>query len=135
MLLFDLGGVLVDFSGVRDIAKLLPTPASREEIIERWSHCPDSYAFGVGEIGAEEFAQRFVRHWEIALPPDQFLREFQTWVRGFLPGAKDLLESLRPRFRLGALSNSNGPGLLRGGMDWRDGRGRDTRRHLAIRAQ
>ena len=107
MLLFDLGGVLVDFSGVRDIAKLLPKPASREEIIERWSHCPDSYAFGVREIGAEEFAQRFVRHWGIALPPDQFLREFQTWVRGFLPGAKDLLESLRPRFRLGALSNSN----------------------------
>ena len=107
MLLFDLGGVLVDFTGVRDIAALLSKPASRADIVERWSHCPVSYAFGVGEIGPAEFAQRFVRDWGITLEPEQFLREFRSWSRGFLPGARELLDTLRPRFRLGAVSNSN----------------------------
>ena len=107
MLLFDLGGVLVDFTGVRDIAALLSKPASRADIVERWSHCPVSYAFGVGEIGPAEFAQRFVRDWGINLEPEQFLREFRSWSRGFLSGARELLDTLRPRFRLGAVSNSN----------------------------
>ena len=107
MLLFDLGGVLVDFTGVRDIAALLSKPASRADIVERWSHCPVSYAFGVGEIGPAEFAQRFVRDWGITLEPEQFLREFRSWSRGFLSGARELLDTLRPRFRLGAVSNSN----------------------------
>jgi len=107
LLLFDLGGVLVDFTGVRDIAALLSKPASRADIVERWSHCPVSYAFGVGEIGPAEFAQRFVRDWGITLEPEQFLREFRSWSRGFLPGARELLDTLRPRFRLGAVSNSN----------------------------
>ena len=107
LLLFDLGGVLVDFTGVRDIAALLSKPASRADIVERWSHCPVSYAFGVGEIGPAEFAQRFVRDWGITLEPEQFLREFRSWSRGFLSGARELLDTLRPRFRLGAVSNSN----------------------------
>jgi hypothetical protein len=48
VLLFDLGGVLVEFSGVRDVASLLLVDASEDEIRARWSSCRHCEAFGLG---------------------------------------------------------------------------------------
>ena len=107
VLLFDLGGVLVEFSGVRDVAPLLRTEASESEILERWSCCPHTKAFGLGLLSRQDFAERFVRDWDIDLPPGSFLQAFRSWSSRLLPGAEELLASLRPRFRLAALSNSN----------------------------
>jgi glucose-1-phosphatase len=107
VLLFDLGGVLVEFSGVRDIAPLLRVAASEPEIRARWSTCPHTEAFGRGALSREQFGERFVRDWGINLPPQRFLSEFRSWSRCLLPGATELLALLRPHFRLAALSNSN----------------------------
>ena len=107
VLLFDLGGVLVEFSGVHDIAPLLRKKLPEREIRDRWSRCPHTAAFGLGQLSRDVFAERFVRDWGITLPPERFLEEFRTWSRRLLPGAAELLGSLRPRFRLAALSNSN----------------------------
>ena len=107
VLLFDLGGVLVDYTGVQDIAPLLRGKRSEAEILERWSHCPHTEQFVLGKIGPREFGERFVRDWSIDLPVEDFLREFRSWSKCLLPGAAELLASLRPRFRLAALSNSN----------------------------
>jgi epoxide hydrolase-like predicted phosphatase len=107
VLLFDLGGVLVDFSGVREVAPLLPVGTSEADIIERWRRCPHSEAFGRGQLSPHDFGERFVRDWEMDLTLERFLEEFRTWSKCLLPGAVELLDSLRPRFRLAALSNSN----------------------------
>ena len=58
-------------------------------------------------MSRQEFAERFVRDWELNVTPERFLQEFRGWSGCLLPGAAELLESLRPRFRLAALSNSN----------------------------
>lgn len=107
LLLFDLGGVLVDFSGVRDIGRLLPSPTSSAEILDKWGRCPHSEAFGLGRLSVEDFAERFVRGWGITLEPNRFIQEYRGWSRCLFPGARELLSSLRPRFRLAALSNSD----------------------------
>jgi len=75
--------------------------------MDRWNRCPLSRAFGLGKLSAQDYAARFVREWEIDLEPGGFLEEYRSWSRCLLPGAKELLASLRPRFRLAALSNSN----------------------------
>ena len=107
VLLFDLGGVLVDFSGVRDVAPLLLVEASESEVREAWHRCPHTEAFCLGELSRQEFGERFVRDWGIDLTPELFLNSFRSWSRCLLPGAAELLATLRPRFRLAALSNSN----------------------------
>ena len=107
VLLFDLGGVLVDFSGPRDMARLLPVGTLESDIVERLRRCPHNAAFALGRLSRHDFAERFVRDWEIDLPPDRFLEEFRSWSRSLLPGAVELLASLRPRYRLAVLSNSN----------------------------
>jgi putative hydrolase of the HAD superfamily len=107
VILFDLGGVLVDFSGVPAVAPMLGVEASASEIRDRWSRCPHTAAFQRGELTTAEFGERFARAWGLVVTPEQFLQEFRTWSRALLPGAADLLALLRPRFRLAALSNSN----------------------------
>jgi epoxide hydrolase-like predicted phosphatase len=107
VLLFDLGGVLVEFSGVQDVAPLLRVEATESEIVELWRRCPHTDAFHRGELSREAFAERFMRDWGIDMPPERFLPVFRSWSKRLLPGAEDLLAALRPRFRLAALSNSN----------------------------
>lgn len=107
VLLFDLGGVLVEFSGVRDLAALLQGRLSETEISEQMSRYLPTEQFGLGKLSPREFGERFVKDWNIELSPEDFLREFQSWSKRLLPGAVELLALLRPRFRLAALSNSN----------------------------
>lgn len=107
LLLFDLGGVLVDFSGPREIGQYLRTASTPAEILARWVNCPHTDAFERGALSSKEWAARFVNDWGVTLEPEEFLKAFRTMTRRVLPGARELLDSLRPRFRLAALSNSN----------------------------
>ena len=107
VLLFDLGGVLVEFSGVQGLAAALQGRLSESEISEQMSHYLPSEQFGLGQLSREEFGNRFVKDWNLELPPEDFLREFRSWSKRLLPGAVELLSLLRPQFRLAALSNSN----------------------------
>ena len=107
VLLFDLGGVLIDFSGLSELQTLLPERTDDAALLERWTTCPHSLAYGAGQLSTTDFMSRFRQDWGIGLEPAAFLEAWQGWVRGWLPGATDLLAELRPRYRLAALSNSN----------------------------
>ncbi len=107
LLLFDLGGVIVDFTGVRDIMPFLQVAVSESEIRERWNSCLHTHAFQLGKITKDEFGNRFVRDWQINLSTKEFLIEFRSWSKCLFPGAKELLDLLRRKYRLAALSNSN----------------------------
>jgi HAD superfamily hydrolase (TIGR01509 family) len=107
VLMFDLGGVLVDFAGPRELGQYLRTPATPRDILDRWIDCPHTKEFERGRISSQEWATRFIAAWGVDLEPAEFLTEFRSWSRCILPGAKELLDSLRSRYRLAALSNSN----------------------------
>ncbi|MBI4767849.1 MAG: HAD-IA family hydrolase [Deltaproteobacteria bacterium] len=107
LLLFDLGGMLVDFSGIRDLSPMLRTPRSEDDIRQKWSICPTIRAFETGLLTPVQFSEQFVATWDLNLTPASFLHEFRTWTRGFLQGAQEILVGLKDRFRLACLSNSN----------------------------
>lgn len=106
-LLFDLGGVLVDFAGPRELPALLPRDGAATDWKLAMASCAATDAFERGAIEPMVFAERFVRDWQLALPPAQFLPRYVEWLRGLYPGAVDLLAQLRPDYRLACLSNSN----------------------------
>lgn len=107
VLLFDLGGVLVEFSGVEGLRSLLRAPSDAAAIHQRLAACQLLRQFEVGAIEPSAFAEAFVAEWDLTVPPARFLAEFRGWSRALLPGARELLDALRPRYRLAALSNSN----------------------------
>jgi putative hydrolase of the HAD superfamily len=107
VLLFDLGGVLVDFAGFRELARLLPGDADRAEVRRRWIASPSVQRFERAEISPETFARGVVGELGLAISPDDFLQAFAGWARGLYPGAGALLRRLRPGPLLACLSNSN----------------------------
>lgn len=108
LLLFDLGGVLVEYTGTSDIHALLSERLAPERFRQLFQSTADVWAaFESGLLTPEAFVARFAQHWPLAVTHERFLREFETWTRGLLPGAAETLDALRPKFRLAALSNSN----------------------------
>ncbi len=107
LLLFDLGGVLVEFAGPTELGQHLRWPSTPDAILKRWIECPHTSEFERGALTPLVWAERFIADWDVDLRPDEFLKRFTTWSRRLLPGATELLEELRPHYRLAALSNSN----------------------------
>jgi glucose-1-phosphatase len=107
LLLFDLGGVLVEFAGPKELGRHLRWPSTPDVILKRWTECPHTDEFERGKLSPAAWAERFVRDWDVNLTAEELLTKFTTWSRRVLPGAKELLEQLQGRYRLAALSNSN----------------------------
>jgi len=107
LLLFDFGGVLIEFAGPKELGQHLRWPSTPAVILQRWVQCPHTDEFERGKLTPTVWAERFIQDWDVDLTPDEFLARFTTWSRRVLPGAKELLEKLRARYRLAALSNSN----------------------------
>jgi putative hydrolase of the HAD superfamily len=107
LLLFDLGGVLVEFSGPGELGAYLRWRSTPEVILNRWIQCPHTLEFERGEVSPADWADRFIKDWDVTLNREEFLAKFTTWTRRVLPGAREILDELRPHYRLAALSNSN----------------------------
>ena len=107
VLLFDLGGVLMDFAGFDELGPLIPGAPDRTEIRDRWIRSDSVQRFERGEITPDRFAACVIEEFEIDLPPRDFLTKFVEWAREPSPAAIALLESLKHNFRIAALSNAN----------------------------
>ena len=107
LLLFDLGGVLLENTAFDALTQLSSSPLGLGDFKERWLSSPAVRSFELGHSAPRDFATAFLDEWQVALSPDEFLREFTAWPRGFYPGARELLTTLRKDFRTACLSNSN----------------------------
>ncbi len=107
VILFDLGGVLIDFIGLRELGKLLRHDPGPSAIRDRWIASDAIIRFERGNCSPEEFARSFVQEWGLALEPGTFLKTFRTWIEPPFPGVESLLSDLRQSFVLACLSNTN----------------------------
>jgi HAD superfamily hydrolase (TIGR01509 family) len=107
VVMFDLGGVLVENAGAAGLAAMLPAPLEPAELWRRWLDSPSVRAFERGRTAPEEFAAAFIGEWRLALEPAAFLEAFAGWPRGLYEGADALLRELKGRHRLACLSNTN----------------------------
>ena len=107
VILFDLGGVLIDFVGLREISAFIEESLAPDEIRRKWVSSPANTAFERGEIGGEEFAERMVDEWNMDVSPEEFRQAFEGWITGPFEGTHQLLADLRNRFTLACLSNTN----------------------------
>lgn len=103
VVLFDLGGVLVDLGGLD--AFLARHRLDPQDFWVRWLGAGAVGEFERGGCTAEEFADTFVAEFDLSIGPGQFLAEFARWPGGLLPGAATLLADV-PVTRA-SLSNTN----------------------------
>ena len=107
LLLFDLGGVLIENAVFDSLRNLLAKPVSDTVLRHRWLTSSAVRLFETGTISPSEFSVFFIEEWQINLTAEVFLKEFISWPKGFYPNAKQTLDLLRKEYRIGCLSNSN----------------------------
>jgi HAD superfamily hydrolase (TIGR01509 family) len=107
IVLFDIGGVLVDFVGPECLARLLGNRYSLSKVWEMWPDSPALSKFELGHINREDFAAEFVEEWGLNLSVDEMLTEAALWVRAPFDGALALLDELQTVATLACLTNMN----------------------------
>jgi len=107
VLLFDLGGVLLENVAFERLNVLLPSSIPSEDLKTQWLASPAVRAFETGNSTPEIFARDIVSEWQLSLTPTAFLEAFTYWPKGLYSGAPELLAMLRERYVVACLSNSN----------------------------
>ncbi|HJV06730.1 MAG TPA: HAD family phosphatase [Chromobacteriaceae bacterium] len=107
VLVFDLGGVLVDWNGVDPLIELTAGRLSREAARQFWMHTPWVAELDSGRCTPEQFAAAMTEELELGLSASEMTRLLGEWVQGPYPGVKPLLQQLKARYRLAVLSNNN----------------------------
>lgn len=107
VLLFDLGGVLVDGAGLRELPSMLGRPMAPEDLRRKWVSSPAVERFETGRCSGREFAAAFIEEWGLAIGHDEFLARFAAWVGAPYPETAELLAALGGRHTLACLSNTN----------------------------
>ena len=106
IVLFDLGGVLLEVGGVGPMRELSGIDTD-EELWARWLGCRWVQQLEAGRCTPEEFAAGVVVDWDLAVAPADFLATFGAWVNKPFPGAPELVAETGAAARVGCLSNTN----------------------------
>ena len=107
VLLFDVGGVLVQLSGVDTMLEWMGNVVTADELWPMWLQSASVRNFETGQIDAHEFADRVISEFGLAVEPQRFLESFTGWPTGLYPGTLEMLERIPRSYRRVLLSNSN----------------------------
>jgi glucose-1-phosphatase len=107
VLLFDLGGVLIDNAMFASLQQLMRSDLSEAELIHLWLANPVAREYELGRCSTEVFCRSIVTELDLAISPEAFLTAFRGWPKGFHRGVDVLLAALRRHHTVCCLSNSN----------------------------
>jgi glucose-1-phosphatase len=107
VVLFDVGGVLVQLSGVATMLTWLGGKVTSDEFWRMWLQSAAVREFETGRIEASEFALRVTSEFGLAIESKEFLESFAGWPTGLYPGTLEMLARVPPCYRRAILSNSN----------------------------
>jgi glucose-1-phosphatase len=107
VLLFDVGGVLVQLSGVKTMLEWMGPDITGDMMWKMWLESRPVREFERGRIGADEFAAAVTKEFRLPVEPQQFLTSFTGWVTGLYPGTLEMLAQIPHSYQLAVLSNSN----------------------------
>jgi len=104
VILFDLGGVLLDLS---DPVSTFGLEIDESDFLRTWILSPAVRALESGRINGEEFARQIISEMKLSIDWKELLRRFEAWPKGFYPKAIDLVGRIPHRINCAILSNTN----------------------------
>lgn len=103
---FDLGGVLAEVSGVATMRELARID-SDDELWRRWLHCEWVRRFELGQCSTEAFGDGMVAEWQLPMTGPEFVALFGDWVQRPSEGADELVADTAELVPVAMLSNMN----------------------------
>ena len=107
VVLFDIGGVLVEPSGVATMLAWMRNRVLEEELWRMWFTSSCVRAFETGRLSPEEFADQVIAEFGLPVARDGFLDEMTRWSATLFPGAVELIERIPQQYVRATLSNTN----------------------------
>lgn len=107
VLVFDLGGVLVDWNGIDPLLALSQGRLEREQARQFWINTPEVALLDTGRIQPEEFARLMDERLQLGIGQAAMLQALDHWLQGPFAGVGDMLQQLGQHYRLAVLSNNN----------------------------
>jgi len=107
VVLFDIGGVLVEPSGVATMLAWMRNSVSPEQLWRMWLTSSCVRAFETGRLSPEEFADQVIAEFGLPVPREVFLIEMTHWSVRLFPGAVELIEQIPPQYVRATLCNTN----------------------------
>ncbi|MDY6905305.1 MAG: HAD family phosphatase [Thermodesulfobacteriota bacterium] len=104
---FDLGGVLLELSGIGTVCEWTNGRMTPDMLLKRWLVSPAVRGFESGLMGFDEFRQELKAELDVNVPDETFNHTYRQWIRGMFPGTEDLLSDLAACYRLACFSNTN----------------------------
>jgi HAD superfamily hydrolase (TIGR01509 family) len=107
LILFDLGGVLINPMGVPKMLAWTNGLISQEDLWKKWVGSPAVMALESGKISLETFADGVIDEFDLPVNRTEFISEFKNWAENLYPGVRNLLTRLSADYPLATLSNTN----------------------------
>ncbi|MEZ5920200.1 MAG: HAD family phosphatase [Parvularculaceae bacterium] len=107
VILFDLGGVIVDYRGDEGVRRLAASISGLDAPEALWGGLDALHAFERGEISPDAFAGAVLDAIPAPLSREEFLQIYASWVVGLFDGVDALVSSLQRDRRVACLSNIN----------------------------
>lgn len=107
LILFDLGGVVVELTGVQTMIEWSGGNITPEEVWRRWLRCQAVRDFESGKTSVDHFTAQTVEELGLSVSSEQFLEGFRSWIGGTYDGIQEMITQLRTHTRVGCLSNTN----------------------------
>ena len=105
VLLFDLGGVIVRWVGLEELARM--TGQSRDAVVMRFAGSDVFQDYETGQCSDDVFAAELVSLFDLEFPLSEAKALWNSWVQESYDGTKDMLKDLRKDYTLACLSNTN----------------------------
>lgn len=118
VVLFDLGGVLVELAGIGQMMTWCPHLADVGTLWQRWLASHAVRRFETGAATRHAFAADMVEEFGLPVEAESFLAAFSAWPKGVVPGSRELLGELRDHCTLASVSNTNEIHWARVCDDW-----------------
>lgn len=107
VVLFDVGGVLIELSGLPQLLAWLGNRHTSDQIITLWLKSPCVRAFEAGKIPSEIFAEQLIAEFALPISREEYLEAFNRWIVKVLPGAAELVRRVPKNYIRATLCNSN----------------------------
>lgn len=108
VVLFDVGGVLVELSGLAVLLSWLGHRVTAEQVRTLWLTSPTVRLFETGKMQPAAFAEQMITELSLQVGSEDFLTELYTRSQRTLPGAVELVRRVPRNYVRATLCNTNG---------------------------
>ncbi len=107
VVLFDVGGVLIELTGLPVLLSWLDHRVTAEHVRSFWLASPLVRLFETGQMEATAFAEQMITQMSLPIGSEEFLTRLYTVGQRILPGAVELVRRVPANYVRATLCNTN----------------------------